>query len=109
MGSLARAPYAGQVDSAYADLPGGELIEAGLADLSAGLSETPAALLVAAAASRLRAAGVPVAAESADAGAELRLYHALQADHGNDAHGQCLALLRRLDSFARAAEHAARR
>jgi len=93
----------------YAHLPGGDLIEAGLADLARGVRDSPEALLVAAAGSRLRAAGVPVPEGVDDAGAPLALYHALQPEHGNDAHGRQLALIRRVESFARAAEHAARR
>ena len=89
----------------YELLPGGDLVAAGLRDLREGRYETPEALLVRAAGTRLRAAGVPVpeGAESVDA--PLALYHA----HGNDAHGRTLALLSRLDKFAAAAEHATRR
>lgn len=93
----------------YEDLPGGDLIEAGLADLARGDAATPAALVVTAAGTRLRAAGVPVPAGLDGRGATAALYHALQPEHGDDAHGRQLALLRRLESFARAAEHAARR
>ncbi|MEJ7892872.1 MAG: hypothetical protein WKF94_09540 [Solirubrobacteraceae bacterium] len=93
----------------YAHLPGGDLIEAGLADLARGVRDSPEALLVAAAGSRLRAAGVPVPEGVDDAGAPLALYHALQPEHGNDAHGRYNALLGQLDSFACAAEHEARR
>jgi hypothetical protein len=91
------------------DLPGGDLIATGLADIRAGSLATPEALLVSAAAGRLRSAGVPVPTGAEDADATTKLYHALQPEHGNDAHGRYLALLRQLESFARAAEHAARR
>ena len=64
---------------------------------------------MAAAGTRLRAAGVPVPAGAEDSEATHALYHALVPVHGNDAHGRYHALLRQLESFARAAEHAARR
>lgn len=96
-------------EPAYDTLPGGDLVRAGLADIQAGRPATPRALLVRAAGTRLRAAGVPlpVGLESVDAPADL--YHALAEAHGLDAHGRCLAMLRQVESFARAAEHAARR
>ncbi len=96
-------------EPAYDTLPGGDLVRCGLADIRAGRSETPQALLVRAAGTRLRAAGVPVPAGSESVDAPQRLYHALGDAHGRDAHGRCLALLRQIESFARAAEHAARR
>lgn len=83
-----------------ADLPGAELIEAGLRDLSHG-AETVESLLVSIAASRLRALGLDVPPSIADA--ELRLYHRLAAVHGAAAHAQYNALVRRLVSFQRAA------
>ena len=92
----------------YDTLPGGDLIASGLSDLRRGARHTPEALLVAAAGTRLRAAGVPVPAGAEDANATQALYHALVPTHDNDAHGRYLALLRQLESFARAAEHAAR-
>lgn len=85
------------------------MVVAGLDDLRAGNASTPAALLVAAGASRLRAAGIPVPDGLAADSAPQDLYHALQPEHGDAAHGRYLALLRQLESFARAAEHAARR
>ncbi len=93
----------------YAELPGGDLVLAGVQDLSAGRTDTEPALLVTAAASRLRSAGVPVPDGPIDIDATHKLYRSLGARYGNDAHGRYLALLRQLESFARAAEHAARR
>lgn len=93
----------------YTDLPGGDLISTGLTDLRRGVRDTPESLLVAAAATRLRAAGVPVPAGAEDPDATQTLYHLLGREHGTDAHGRYLALRRQLESFARAAEHAARR
>ena len=84
----------------HADLPGAELIDAGLADL-ASRTETDASLLVSMAAPRLRSLGFDVPVPFADA--ELRLYRRLAERHGAAAHGQYNALVRRLVSFQRAA------
>jgi hypothetical protein len=85
-------------------LPGSELVSAGLADLAAG-RESEAALLVAMAAPRLRALGidVPPAAEAQEP--SYRLYELL-TQRGRDAHSRYNALVARMVSFARAAEHA---
>lgn len=115
---------------AFAELPGTELINAGLAALEAlaknGGKTQPApgnqaphteaeraaspelpveALLVAIGARRLRRAGVPVPEVAVmPKEPELALYEALARQHGNDAHSRYNALLRRLVSFERAAE-----
>ncbi len=86
--------------SASSSLPGAELIEAGLRDLSRG-AETVESLLVSIAAQRLRSLGLDVPPAIADA--ELRLYHQLAAMHGAAAHSRYNALVRRLVSFQRAA------
>ncbi len=106
------APLAGRtmggMKEVSADLPGHELVSAGIADLAAGRESEPA-LLVAMAASRLRALGYDV-----PPGSELprqpshRLY-ALLADSEQDAHSRYNALVGRMVSFARAAEHASPR
>lgn len=85
-------------------LPGHELVRAGLADLAAG-RETAAALVVAMAAPRLRPLGIEVPA-IAHRAPHQRLYELL-AESDDGAHGTYNALVRRLVSFARAAEHAA--
>lgn len=83
------------------DLPGHELVEAGLRDLAAGL-ETAPALLVAAFATRLRRLGIDVPdREIRDP--ELRLYLLLSAQR-DDAHTHYNGLVRRVVSFAEAAE-----
>jgi hypothetical protein len=76
-------------------------------DLRAGV-ESPAALLVSMARSRLIDAGleIPAAAEKSPGH---RLYDLLAAEDAGDAHSHYNALLRRIVSFARAAEHAAAR
>jgi hypothetical protein len=88
------------------ELPGYELVTAGLADLAAG-SETECALLVAMAAPRLRALGYDVPAGGGDRPAH-RLYELLSQNSGG-AHSRYNALVGRIVSFARAAEHAATR
>jgi len=94
------------VTDVASDLPGQELVSAGLEDLAAG-RETLPALLVTMAAPRLRSLGLEVP----DAGFEQpshRLYEMLsRTDEG--AHSRYNALIGRIVSFARAAEHASRR
>ena len=83
-----------------AHFPGAELIEAGLADLSAGLV-TIESLLVSIAAPGLRDVGLTVGRPISDA--ELQLYALLSARHGSAAHSQYNAFLRRVTSFRHAA------
>lgn len=85
------------------DLPGHDLVRDGLADLAGG-RETAAALLVAMAAPRLRALGFDVPDGGGDWPSH-RLYDHL-AERGDGAHSQYNALVGRMTSFARAAEHA---
>ena len=84
-----------------AHLPGAELIETGLADLSAGTVSVES-LLVSIAAPGLRDVGLVVDHPIADA--ELQLYALLSARDGAAAHSQYNALLRRVTSFRRAAQ-----
>jgi hypothetical protein len=88
------------------DLPGHDLVSTGLADLEAG-RETTSALLVAMAAPRLRGLGLDVP-EGGGVRPSHRLYDLL-AETGDGAHSRYSALVRRVTSFARAAEHAAAR
>lgn len=88
-------------------LPGGEIVLSGLADLEAG-RDTPAAAAVAMASTRLRGAGVPVPDLPTDKPAAHHLYELLASDHGNAAHSRYNATVRRIVSFARAAERAGR-
>ena len=87
------------------ELPGAELVNGGLADLRVGRT-SEAGLLVWMAAPRLRRLGfdVPVDADVEPAGH--RLFALLEAEHGAGAHSRYNALIRRISSFARAAEHA---
>jgi hypothetical protein len=87
-----------------ADLPGHEIVAEGLDDLATG-RESESALLVAMAAPRLRTLGFEVPA-GGDANPSHRLYELLTADAGTGAHSRYNALVARMASFARAAEHA---
>lgn len=83
------------------DLPGVDLVAAGLRDLERGV-ETAAALLVSIGAPRLRRLGLDVPRPVADP--ERRLYALLAREDAGAAHGRYNALVRRLVSFERAAE-----
>jgi hypothetical protein len=83
------------------DLPGGDLIAAGLEDLGRG-EETVAALLVCVGGPRLRRLGFDVPDTIPDP--EGRLYALLAQSDEDSAHGRYNALIRRLVSFERAAE-----
>jgi hypothetical protein len=82
------------------NLPGAQLIEQGLADLSLG-TESAEALLVSIGAPRLRTIGIPVQAPIPSP--EHKLYALLAEKKGNGAHSAYNALVRRLVSFERAA------
>lgn len=87
-----------------AELPGADLIRDGLADLAAH-RETAAGLLVAIGYPRLCLMGIgQELASQLPSDPELRLYRLLGATHGNEAHSQYNALIRRLISFERALE-----
>jgi hypothetical protein len=88
---------------AQADLPGHELVSQGLVDLAAG-RESASALLVAMAAPRLRALGIVVPQGGGEQPSH-RLYELLSETDGG-AHSRYNALVARMVSFARAAEHA---
>jgi hypothetical protein len=86
-------------------LPGHELVTAGLADLAAG-RESEASLLVAMAAPRLRALGFDVPVWGGERPSH-RLYELLsEPERDGGAHSRYNALVRRMVSFARSAEHA---
>jgi hypothetical protein len=86
------------------DLPGAELVRAGIEDLQRG-EESVAALLVAVGARRLAALGLEIP-RSELVHPEHRLYELLARQHGDEAHSRYNALVRRLVSFERAAEAA---
>lgn len=87
------------------NLPGAEIVLPGIADLKRGQLSVNA-LAVQAAAPRLRLLGLD--ARSAEDGepAAHRLYQRLQQEMGDGAHSRYNAILRRVASFARAAERA---
>jgi hypothetical protein len=80
------------------DLPGGDLIAQGLADLRQGQRQTIGALLIAIAASRLRNNGLPVPRALAPE-PELTLYGLLIDTYPDDPYGRYKALQRSLQSF----------
>lgn len=84
----------------YEDLPGGDLITRGLADLERG-EETVASLLVSIGAPRLRRSGVAVPGGTFP-DPEHRLYLRLAAEDSDSAHSRYNAWVRRLVSFERA-------
>lgn len=92
------------------DLPGADLVTAGIAALRRR-EFTVEALLVAVGAPRLRRAGLDLPEATGEPETpELALYAALcAADDRNDAHSRYNALIRRLVSFERALETARRR
>jgi hypothetical protein len=84
-------------------LPGGEMVDTGLADLADG-KITAESLLVSLAASRLRREGVPLTAVHADP--EDRLFELLSRGSGDLAHARYGAYLRQVSSFADACRRA---
>jgi len=87
-------------------LPGADLVVAGLADLEQDVESVPS-LLVQIGAPRLRTLGFEVP-PSVVSSPEMRLYELLAVEHGDGAHSQYNALIRRLVSFERAAAFADR-
>lgn len=88
----------------FAGAPGADLVEEGLHDLEAG-RETVAGLLVSIARQRLGYVGIDVPMSAVERPSH-RLYDLLAEDDSRTAHSRFNALVRRLVSFARAAEHA---
>lgn len=84
------------------NLPGGDLLSAGLDDLRRGVETVPA-LLAQIAAPRLRQLSIDVPPIPRSASLpEHRLYELLAREHGDNAHSRYNALIRRLVSFTRA-------
>ncbi len=90
------------------DLPGWELVRAGVADAHAG-RWTVEALTVSTARSRLSALGLPWNVDVTPDDSELALYARLGADGSDDPYGRYNSLLRELDSFIEALESRRRR
>jgi hypothetical protein len=94
--------------SALKQLPGSEIVLPGLADLRAGRPSIDASA-VQSAATRLRRAGIDVPSPSVDTNAPPAahvLYRQLRDELGDAAHSRYNAILRRVLSFAGAAERA---
>jgi len=85
-------------------LPGGEIVDAGLAALARG-EESAESLLVSLAAPRLKREGVPLPREVFK-DADVRLYRLLERDDAGLAHSRFLAHLRQAESFANACARA---
>jgi hypothetical protein len=83
-------------------LPGGDLVQEGLADLARG-GESVAALLVSIGAPRLRRIGLSVPVQVFPT-PELRMYELLAQSDSDSAHSRYNALIRRLVSFENTAE-----
>ncbi len=83
-------------------LPGADLIREGLRDLADGVESIPS-LLVLVGAPRLRRLGFDVP-DDTPYFPEDRLYERLASIHGDSAHSQYNALIRKLVSFERASE-----
>ncbi len=80
-------------------LPGADLVAKGLEDLARG-DETVESLLVSIGGPKLRSLGFEFTSRFENP--EHRLYFLLGKEHGDNAHGQYNALVRRLVSFERA-------
>jgi hypothetical protein len=83
-------------------LPGGDLVQEGIADLVRGIESIPA-LLVSIGAFRLRRIGLPIP-DAVIGSPEHRLYEKLAESDSDSAHSRYNALVRRLVSFENAAE-----
>ena len=83
--------------------PGGDLVDAGLAELADGKIEV-ASLVVSLAATRLRREGIPLGTVHADP--EERLYQSLVRGSGDLTHARYGAHLRQISSFADACRQA---
>ncbi|HET7589915.1 MAG TPA: hypothetical protein VFK14_06990 [Solirubrobacterales bacterium] len=87
-----------------ANLPGAEIVLPGIEDLKAG-RETVNALAVSAAAARLGVHDL-VDEDDSEEPASHRLYRLLDSELGDAAHSRYNAIIGRVVSFARAADHA---
>lgn len=85
------------------DLPGAELVEAGLSDLRAG-HLTPIALAICAMRTRLTEVGLHVTPAELSDYPEILMYRALGDAGESNPHSAMNAILRRLDAYASAAE-----
>jgi hypothetical protein len=98
----------GATSFAALGLPGGDIVDTGLAHLADG-TVSPESLAVSLAAPRLRREGVPVPVGATHVDAENRLYDLLAATAGALAHARYAAYLEQIVSFADACRLARRR
>lgn len=104
-----RAPTIGRMKSELAFLPGAEIALPGVEDLQAGRDTVDAAAVLVAA-TRLRRAGFEVPEGRRRPGEPgHHLFELLVEGEALDPHSRYNAILRRIDSFARALEGAAAR
>jgi len=100
---MARAP----LTQVRTDFPGHEIVAAGIDDLREG-KLTPEALVTAMAGPRLRRVGLDVPPSPVTTPGH-RLYDLLAIDGDRSAHSRYNALIARVVSYARTAEHASSR
>ena len=100
-----RTPMISVMAMPLEQLPGSDLVRRGIVDLREG-RETVAAALVCMARPRLRSVGIEVPQTQVDKPAGHALYELLAAEERSTAHSRYNALVARMVSFARAAEHA---
>lgn len=94
-----------EIAAVPSEFPGAEIVSEGLSDLAAG-RETVSSNAVAMASTRLRAAGIEVPEAGDGQPAAHRLYEKLAREDPRGAHSRYNAIVGRVVSFARAAEHA---
>ncbi len=87
----------------HLDLPGADILEAGLADLRANRC-SPQALAICAMKSRLRNCGVDVPESNSVGDAEVLMYRELRRIGERNPHAAMNGILRRLDAYASNAE-----
>jgi hypothetical protein len=85
----------------FRHLPGGDVVEQGLADLERGIESVPG-LVAAIGSPRLRSLGIAVPLTTTTESPELRLYALVSTPDDNGGHARYNALIRRLVSFERA-------
>lgn len=85
------------------ELPGADLLEAGLADLRAN-RYSPEALAICALQGRLRHCGVEVPEVTLAGDAEIQMYYELGRNGERNPHVAMNGIMRRLDAYASAAE-----
>lgn len=104
---MTAARFGSMATTDLSNLPGAEIVLPGVADLEAG-RDSVNAIAVQCAATRLRGVGLNAPGAEDDVPAAHRLYRHLSDELGDGAHSRYNAILRRVASFAGAAERARR-